>query len=51
MENEILDSITSEIRATNPRLAQFKAHWACIVTWEDVMKNDKFTNKEKVLII
>ena len=48
MENEILNRITSEILATNPKLTEFKAHWAFIITWENVTKNHNFTYKEKV---
>ena len=48
MENEVLNRITSEIQATNPKLTEFKAHWAFIVTWENVIKNHNFTSREKV---
>ena len=48
MENEVLNMITNEIQATNPKLTEFKAHWAFIVTWENVIKNYNFTGKEKV---
>ena len=48
MENEVLNRITSEIKATDPKLTEFKAHWAFIVTWENVIKDHNFT---KVRII
>ena len=48
MENEVLNRITSEIKANNPKLTEFKAHWAFIVTWENVIKNHNFASEEMV---
>ena len=41
--NEILLKITNEVKIVNPRLTEFKAHWAFIVTWDNVLLN---TNQE-----
>jgi len=48
MESEILERITNEIKIANPRLTKFKAHWAFIVTWENVIKKNSFKNNQKV---
>jgi len=40
IEIEILERITNEIKTANPRLTKFKAHWAFIVTWENVIKKN-----------
>ena len=37
--NEILLKITNEIKIVNPGLTEFKAHWAFIATWENVLLN------------
>ena len=48
-EDEILDEITNEIRNVNYlRLADFKAYWAFIVTWDQVVQNSNFSNNQKV---
>ena len=50
-ENEILDEITNEIRNVNSRLADFKALWAFIVTWDHVVQNSNFNNNQKVAML
>ena len=48
IENELLDKITSEIRAYNDRLFEFNARWAFIVTWENVLIKNNVNYKQKV---
>ena len=40
-DNEILLKITNEIKIVDPRLTEFKALWAFIATWDNVLLNTK----------
>ena len=51
IEDEILDKITNEIRTANSKLANYKAHWAFIVTWDHVVQNRNFNDNKKVHIL
>ena len=50
-DSKILDKITDEIKIINPRLTKFKAHWAFIVTWDNVLPNNNFTNDQEVSMV
>ena len=51
VEDEMLDKISNEIRTANVKLANYKAHWAFIVTWDHVVQNRNFNDNQKVNIL
>ena len=47
-DTDVLERITNDIITAYPSFTSFRAHWAFIVTWENVSIFNRTTSNEKV---